>query len=86
MEPSLKPICITSYNSTGFGLGAVRFMETLLVFSNILCVQEHFLQDSGDKNIVIPIDLENPSQIMTCLLTLLIKLTTEFVRVELKEV
>ena len=49
MELSQKPICVTSYNSTGLGLGTIKFVETLLLFSNILCLQEHFLQDSGDK-------------------------------------
>ena len=42
-------ICITSYNSTGFGLGAQNFICDLLLFSNILCIQEHFLQDCGDR-------------------------------------
>ena len=49
MQLSKKPICITSYNSTGLGLGTVKFIDTLLLFTNILCLQEHFLQDSGDK-------------------------------------
>ena len=42
-------ICVTSYNSTGFGLAAQNYIETLLLFSDILCIQEHFLQDSKDK-------------------------------------
>ena len=49
MELSQKPICVTSYNSTGLGLSSIKFIETLLIFSNILCIQEHFLQDAGDK-------------------------------------
>ena len=40
---------ITSYNSTGFGLAAQNYIETLLLFSDVLCVQEHFLVDSRDK-------------------------------------
>ena len=40
---------ITSYNSTGFGIAAQNYIETLLLFSDILCVQEHFLLDSRDK-------------------------------------
>ena len=46
---SQEPICVTSYNSTGLGLGTIKFIDTLLLFSNILCLQEHFLQDAGDK-------------------------------------
>ena len=49
MELTDQQLCITSYNSTGFGRGVVNFMETLLSFSDILCIQEHFLQDSGQK-------------------------------------
>ena len=49
MELSQKTICITSYNPTGLGLSAINFIETLQLFSNIICLQEHFLQDSGDK-------------------------------------
>ena len=44
-----KQICITSYNSTGLGLGPIKFIDTLLLFSSILCLQGHFLEDSGDK-------------------------------------
>ena len=49
MELSQKSISVTSYNPTGLGLGAINFIDTLLLYSNILCLQEHFLQDSGDK-------------------------------------
>ena len=49
MEQFKNSICVTSYNSTGFGVNAQHFMETLLLFSNILCIQEHFLQDFGYK-------------------------------------
>ena len=45
----MNSLCITSYNSTGFGPGAQNHMETLLSFSDILCVQEHFLLDSRNK-------------------------------------
>ena len=46
---SNKNLCITSYNSTGFGLGVQNYISTLLLFSDIMCVQEHFLQDCKDK-------------------------------------
>ena len=42
-------LCLCSYNSTGFGLSAQNYMRTLLLFSDILCIQEHFLQDCKDK-------------------------------------
>ena len=42
-------LCISSYNSTGFGLAAQNHMHTLLLFSDILCVQEHFLIDGRNK-------------------------------------
>ena len=43
-------MCVTSYNSTGFGLAAQNHMQTLQLFSDILCIQEHFLLDGKDKN------------------------------------
>ena len=49
MATYINSLCITSYNSTGFGLGAQSHMKTLLSFSDILCVQEHFLLDSRSK-------------------------------------
>ena len=49
MEAANKTICISSYNSTGFGISAVHSIQKLLLFSDIICVQEHFLQDSGDR-------------------------------------
>ena len=49
MELSDKSICISSYNPTGFGISAVEYLRKLFLFSNIVCLQEHFLQDSGDK-------------------------------------
>ena len=42
-------IAISSYNSTGFGLAAQNQIDKLLLFSDIVCVQEHFLLDSKDK-------------------------------------
>ena len=42
-------LCITSYNSTGFGIPAQNYIRTLLLFTDILCIQEHFLLDSQDK-------------------------------------
>ena len=49
MELTQKTLCITSYNSTGLGIGAQNFISTLSLFSNILCIQEHFLLDSKSK-------------------------------------
>ena len=49
-SPVSSKLFITSYNSTGFGLAAKNYINTLLLFSDILCVQEHFLLDSNDKN------------------------------------
>ena len=42
-------VCVTSYNSTGFGQDKIDFMKTLLLFSDILSVQEHFLLSSDDR-------------------------------------
>ena len=42
-------VCICSYNSTGFGNSAQNYISSLLEFSDILCIQEHFLLDSKDK-------------------------------------
>ena len=42
-------ICVSSYNSTGFGLSARNFIKVLLSFSEILLIQEHFLLDANDK-------------------------------------
>ena len=49
MTPKTKSICICSYNSTGFGLAAQNYLNTLSLFSDIVCVQEHFLIDGKDK-------------------------------------
>ena len=40
-------ICIT--NSTDSGLGTLEYMDTLLLFNDILCIQEHFLLVSKDR-------------------------------------
>ena len=50
MESLTSKLFISSYNSTGFGISAKNYIRTLLLFSDILCVQEHFLLDSKDKN------------------------------------
>ena len=50
MDISKNSLCVTSYNSTGFGIGVQNFISTLSLFSDIVCIQEHFLLDSKDKN------------------------------------
>ena len=50
METHHRNICITSFNSTGLGIAVQNFLSTLSLFSNILCLQEHFLLDSKSKN------------------------------------
>ena len=42
-------ICVTSYNSTGFSQNKIDCMKTLMLFSDIFCLQEHFLMTSKDK-------------------------------------
>ena len=42
-------LCVTSYNSTGFGQDKVDYIKTLLLFSDVLCLQEHFLLGSFDR-------------------------------------
>ena len=42
-------LCITSYNSTGFGQDKIDYIRTLLLFSDIFCIQEHFLLSSTDR-------------------------------------
>ena len=49
MELLQEPLCVTSYNSTGFGIGVQQFISTLSLFSNIICLQEHFLLDNKEK-------------------------------------
>jgi hypothetical protein len=45
----INKICITSYNSTGFGLHQQNYIETLSLFSDMVCLQEHFLLDAKDR-------------------------------------
>ena len=42
-------LCVTSYNSTGFGKDKEDFIKTLLLFTDIFCLQEHFILNSSDK-------------------------------------
>ena len=49
MELSQTKLCITSYNSTGLGPAVQNYISTLSLFTNILCLQEHFLLDSKSK-------------------------------------
>ena len=44
-----KLVTVTSYNSRGFSEQKQNYMETLLLFSDIFCGQEHFLLSSCDK-------------------------------------
>ena len=43
-------LSICSFNSTGFGFASQNYMDKLLLCSDILCVQEHFLLDCKNKN------------------------------------
>ena len=50
MDPIItNSICVTSYNSGGMGIEKQKYLQTLQLFSDIICVQETFLLDSGDK-------------------------------------
>jgi hypothetical protein len=40
---------VSSFNSTGFGIAVQEYIETILIFSDIVCIQEHFLLDNKDK-------------------------------------
>ena len=51
MASQLDSLCLCSYNSTGFGIPVQNFISSLLAFSDILCIQEHFLQDCNDKKV-----------------------------------
>ena len=42
-------ITVSSFNSTGFKIAAQNFMESLLLGTDILCLQENFLLDSCDR-------------------------------------
>ena len=49
MDNANNIICVTSYNSGGMGLDRQQYIRKLQLFSDILCIQEHFLLDSGDR-------------------------------------
>ena len=49
MDDSTKTVCVTSYNSGGMGLDKQNYIKSLTLFSDILCIQEHFLLDSGNR-------------------------------------
>lgn len=49
MDSNQNIICVTSFNSGGLGLEKQHFIKTLNLFTDILCLQEHFLLDSGSK-------------------------------------
>ena len=49
METNTTSICVNSYNSGGMGLDKQNFIKTLTLFSDVLCLQEHFLLDAGIK-------------------------------------
>ena len=51
MASPINCICLCSYNSTGFGISSQNYISSLLVFSDILCIQEHFLQHCKDKKV-----------------------------------
>ena len=42
-------VCVTSYNSTGFSQNKIDFMKTLMLFTDIFCLQEHLLMTSKNK-------------------------------------
>ena len=42
-------LAISSYNSAGFGLAAQNQIDKFLLYSDIVCMQKHFLLDSSDK-------------------------------------
>ena len=49
MAIDTSSICVTSFNSGGMGVNKQNYIKTLFLFSDILCIQEHFLLNSGDK-------------------------------------
>ena len=49
METNTTSICVTSYNSGGMGLDKQNFVKALTLFSEVLCLQEHFLLDAGNN-------------------------------------
>ena len=42
-------LCVSSYNSGGFGLDKQEFIGHFQLFSDIVCVQEHFVLNSGSR-------------------------------------
>ena len=49
MDSNANVICVTSFNSGGMGLDRQQYIKSLQLFSDIICIQEHFLLDSGDR-------------------------------------
>ena len=49
MMDAASTLCLTSYNSGGMGIDKQNFISLLSLFSDILCIQKHFLLDSGDR-------------------------------------
>ena len=49
LDDLTNTVCVTSYNSGGMGLDKQNYINSLTLFSDILCIQEHFLLDSGNK-------------------------------------
>ena len=47
MANQTQAFCVTSYNSGGMGLDRQNFINSLTLFSDIICIQEHFLLDTG---------------------------------------
>ena len=44
-------IFVSSYNSGGMGLDKQSYIKPLCLFSDILCIQEHFLLDAESLTI-----------------------------------
>ena len=49
MTANSNSLCVTSFNSTGFSLSSRNYIRSLLLFSDVCCVQEHFLLDCNDR-------------------------------------
>ena len=50
MDTNTRSICVSSFNSGGMGVDKQNYKKSLCLFSDILCIQEHFLLDAGNKN------------------------------------
>ena len=37
-----EDICVVSYNSRGLGMEVVKYVNDIVIFADVLCVQEHF--------------------------------------------